>query len=52
MNHKRHRYFVSFFPLFMTDTDGVGCVACPDGGNTCAEGLFLVILRRVLLTGN
>jgi len=40
------------FPLFTMDTDGVGCVPCADGGNTFAEGLFLVILQHVLLTGN
>ena len=44
--------FCVILPLFMTDSDGVGRVAFPDVGNTCAEGLFLFILRRVLLTDN
>jgi hypothetical protein len=35
----------------MMDMDGMGCFACTDRENSFAEGLFLVILHRVLLTG-
>jgi len=36
----------------MTDTDGLGCFACPEGENIFAEGLSLVILLCGLLTGH
>ena len=52
MNHKHHHYFVPFFFLFMMDMDGMGYFVCQDRENTFAEGLFLVILCRVLLTEN
>jgi hypothetical protein len=51
MNHKHHHYFVLFSSLY-DGYDGMGCFVCPDRENTFAEGLFLVILRHVLLTGN
>ena len=53
VNHKCHHYFVCVCvcPL-MTDTDGLGCFACPEVENTFAEGLSLVILRCDLLTGH
>jgi len=41
-----------FFSSLYDGYDGMGCFVCPDRENTFAEGLFLVILRRVLLTGN
>ena len=39
-------------PPLMTDTDGLGCFACPEGENIFAEGLSLVILLCGLLTGH
>jgi len=44
--------FCVLFSLFMMDMDSMGCFVCPDRENTFGEGLFLVILHHVLLTGN
>jgi hypothetical protein len=43
--------FCAFFRLY-DGYDGMDCFVCPDRKNAFAEGLFLVILHHVLLTGN